>query len=258
MSHTFYTFWMGKLSPREWICINSFLQKGHSYRIFSYDHKLSIPTGAELLNANDIVTKKEYDFHVSLKGTNLASFSDKFRYKLLLTHGGWWVDTDVVCLKNEIPISDFQTFMCWQHHEKINNAIIRMGVNDPIMKKCLEEIEKWEEYAKTKKCKLSQGQFGPHLITEITKNLNRFAEVFPMRYGYPWHWTEAKSIFATKHWDLNLLIAKTEDSYFGHLWNDILNKEKIEKNFQGDPGCYWRNLVEMHINQDMIMHFNWQ
>ena len=229
MSHIFSTFWMGELSAREWICINSFLQRGHTYRIFSYDKKLRIPAGAELLDANAIETKKGFDFHTSLKGTSLASFSDKFRYKLLLSQGGWWVDTDVVCLKNEIPISDSQTFMCWQHHEKVNNAILRMGAYDPIIQKCLEEIEEWEEGSQNQKKKLSQGQFGPHLITKIAKELDRFAEVYPMRYGYPWHWTEAKSIFASKPWDLSLLIAKTEESYFGHLWNEILNKEKLKK-----------------------------
>ena len=103
---------MGELSRREWIYINSFLQRGHSYRIFSYDNKLQIPAGAELLHADDITPKKEFNFHTSLRGTNLASFSDKFRYKLLLTHGRWWVDTDVVCLKNKIPIAESQTFMC--------------------------------------------------------------------------------------------------------------------------------------------------
>ena len=184
---------MGELSAREWTCINSFLQRGPTYRIFSYDKKLRIPAGAELLDANAIETKKGFDFHASLKGTSLASFSDKFRYKLLLSQGG--VDTDVVCLKNEIPISDSQTFMCWQYHEKVNNAIPRMGADDPIMQKCLEEIEEWEEGSQNQKKKLSQGQFGPHLITKIAKELDRFAEVYPMRYGHPWHWTEAKSIF---------------------------------------------------------------
>ena len=98
--------------------------------------------------------------------------------------------------------------MCWQHHEKVNNAIPRMGADDPIMQKCLEEIEEWEEGSQNQKKKLSQGQFGPHLITKIAKELDRFAEVYPMRYGHPWHWTEAKFIFASKPWDLSLLIGK--------------------------------------------------
>ena len=85
--------------------------------------------------------------------------------------------------------------MCWQHNEKANNAIPRMGADDPITQKCLEEIEEWEEGSQNQKKKLSQGQFGPHLITKIAKELDRFAEVYPMRYGHPWHWTEAKPIF---------------------------------------------------------------
>ncbi len=30
---------------------------------------------------------------------SLAAFSDLFRYKLLMDRGGWWVDTDIFCLK---------------------------------------------------------------------------------------------------------------------------------------------------------------
>ena len=30
---------------------------------------------------------------------SLAAFSNLFRYKLLLERGGWWVDTDVICLR---------------------------------------------------------------------------------------------------------------------------------------------------------------
>ena len=116
-----------------------------------------------------------------------------------------------------------------------------MGANDPIMKKRLEEIEKWEQNAEARKNKLSQGHFGPHLITETAKSPNRFPEAFPMRYGYPWHWTEAKSIFASKKWDLSLLIAKTEDLYFGHLRNEILNKEKLAKIFKESQGPIGEN-----------------
>ena len=84
-----------------------------------------------------------------------------------------------------------------------------MGADDPITQKCLEEIEEWEEGSQNQKKKLSQGQFGPHLITKIAKELDRFAEVYPMRYGHPTRGTGQKpSLYSSKPWDLSLLIGK--------------------------------------------------
>ena len=78
-----------------------------------------------------------------------------------------------------------------------------MGADDPIMQKCLEEIEEWEEGSQNQKKKLSQGQFGPNLITKIAKELDRFAEVYPMRYG-----RQKPSLYSSKPWGLSLLIRK--------------------------------------------------
>ena len=241
---------------REWICINSFLQKGHQYQIYSYDLGMQVPSGACLLDAREVIPHADYCAHLSLKSTSYASFSDKFRYKMLYENGGWWVDADVVCFKSEIPISYSQSFLCWQHYAKINNAIMKINRGDLSMKYCLREVEEWEGRALKEKSKLPQGGLGPHLLSKAFQLHDRCSEVYPMRYGYPWHWTEAMSIFGCKHWDLNLLHAKTEDSFFGHLWNEILNKKNIDKNFQGEPGSFWRYLVDQHMSQELLVSKN--
>ena len=38
----------------------------------------------------------------------------------------------------------------------------------------------------------------------------------------------------------------SKDSYFFHLWNEILSREKIPKSFLGKRGSYWNNLVNLY------------
>jgi mannosyltransferase OCH1-like enzyme len=53
----------------------------------------------------------------------ITSFADVFRYELLHRHGGWWVDTDVYCLTDELPKGE----RVWAEQEPglLNNAILK-------------------------------------------------------------------------------------------------------------------------------------
>ena len=56
--------------------------------------------GAELKNAEEILLKKNTCFINKNYPIDGIFFSeDKFRYNLLYKKGGWWVDTDIICLK---------------------------------------------------------------------------------------------------------------------------------------------------------------
>ena len=61
------------------------------------DRSRALPGGAILEDARAILPETmifQYREHASFAG-----FSNFFRYKLLLERGGWWVDTDTVCLR---------------------------------------------------------------------------------------------------------------------------------------------------------------
>ena len=92
-------FWHGaSLSLQEYICISSFVKNGFKVRVYSYNN-LTIPEGAELSDASEIlpVTDLRKYTQAGMSG-NLAAFSDAFRYHLIDKRGGWWFDTDVICL----------------------------------------------------------------------------------------------------------------------------------------------------------------
>ncbi|WP_353572791.1 glycosyltransferase [Candidatus Albibeggiatoa sp. nov. BB20] len=92
------SLWIGDaLSPMEQLCISSFLKNGHSFHLYTYDTVKNIPKDTIVMDANEIIPRnkifkyKMYDSY--------AGFANMFRYKLLLEKGGYWVDSDIVCLQ---------------------------------------------------------------------------------------------------------------------------------------------------------------
>ena len=89
--------WIGdRLSPMEKISIKSFLTYGAPYHLYCFNSIEGIPEGTVIKDANEIIPKSFIDYkNFKYPG----SFSNIFRYKLLLEKGGWWADLDTVALR---------------------------------------------------------------------------------------------------------------------------------------------------------------
>jgi len=101
MAEIINSLWVGKsLSLMEQLSITSFLRNGHEYDLYCYNEIADVPAGATLRDAAEILPSSEifYYRHGAGKGS-VAGFSNLFRFKLLFEKRGWWVDTDVVCLR---------------------------------------------------------------------------------------------------------------------------------------------------------------
>ena len=236
-SHIFSTFWSGKISLREYVCINSFLDKSHKYYIYSYEKIEGLPKGAELKDAADIVPKEEYLLYKERLPNRWDLFSDKFRYLLLYKKGGWWVDTDIICLKKEIDVKSKDTFMCFYDNKNINNACLKFPKGDAVMQYCIKYIKDWEVANNFEYKKLDWGMFAPPLITKAVKSLNRLDEVYLYEYAYPIEMKNSLDIF--KKNKNKFILDKLKKSYFSHLWNEILSREGIPKNYLGRKGSFW-------------------
>ena len=90
--------------------INSYLKHGHQFVLWSYlpSYK-NLPNGCILKDANKIIPQSEAYKDVL---DTYAHFSDLWRWKFLYENGGFWTDLDVVCLKDEIPISKDGIHLC--------------------------------------------------------------------------------------------------------------------------------------------------
>ncbi len=98
------SLWIGpELSQLEQLSIASFLKNGHPYDLYVYDNVRGIPAGATVRDANDIIPEK-YIF--TTRGTSVACFSDWFRWELLYSHGEYWADMDIICLRPFVYTED--------------------------------------------------------------------------------------------------------------------------------------------------------
>src|SRR6185369_14164179 len=90
--------WIGpRLSAMERLAIASFLRHGHEVHLYTYGHVAGIPLGTVVRDGNEILPASRIFFYSDCGSP--SGFANFFRYKLLLERGGWWVDTDMVCLK---------------------------------------------------------------------------------------------------------------------------------------------------------------
>lgn len=132
----------GALSPLEVLCIESFLQNGHQFYLWTYETVLNVPKSAQLKDANFIIpeisvfkyqNKNKYGHGKD----SYAGFSDVFRYKLLYDFGGWWTDMDITLLKS----LDFEDEYVFRHHHKAGAVgnLMKTPQLAPIMKHCYEK-----------------------------------------------------------------------------------------------------------------------
>ena len=93
------SLWIGSLlSNLEKLCIQSFLDHGHEFHLYTYADVDGIPAGATVKDGNEILPEADI-FYRGKAGNNPIGFSNWFRYALLHKLGGWWADMDTVCLK---------------------------------------------------------------------------------------------------------------------------------------------------------------
>lgn len=91
------SLWIGApLSNLEKLCVQSFLDHGHEFHLYTYADIDGVPAGVTVKYGNEILPESEIFRN---DNGSVAGFSDYFRFALLAERGGWWVDMDFVCIK---------------------------------------------------------------------------------------------------------------------------------------------------------------
>ena len=101
--HSFHTG--APLNLWEQCCLRSFVDYGHEVVLFSYD-QLEVPAGVHLSAAEEIISESKRVSFFAIAPGQYGQFSDLFRYELLYARGGWWIDTDMLCLSPALPEED--------------------------------------------------------------------------------------------------------------------------------------------------------
>lgn len=92
-------FWYGSdLSWLEALCIQSFLDNGHPFVLYTTDPVEGVPLGVDQRHASEILWPPPFDLRENFR-LRVAVFSDIFRLRMLQKTDFIWVDLDAYCVR---------------------------------------------------------------------------------------------------------------------------------------------------------------
>lgn len=234
---TFASFWFGdRLSGYEVLCIQSFLDHGHEFHLFTFGEGLRVPSGCIRRDAAEIVAGNRVFFYDDkLARGRVSAFSNMFRYQMIHDSGTCWVDLDVLCLDGRIETGDY--VFAPQDEFFYNGAVLKFPPGHEAMRLAAEYC--WEVRAEAR-----WGDLGPHLLTSLVEDYDLTAHAWPKEIIYPVHWTEAEITLRPEHTEE--VARRAADAKFLHLWNEMFTRAGVDKNRPPPAGCYLAEAVRRH------------
>jgi len=242
------SLWIGReLSVMEQLSISSFLKNGHTFHLYVYNEVKGTPESVVLKDASQIIPlEKIFKYK---KYDSYAGFSNLFRYRLLLENGGYWVDTDIVCLVPFKQDSDY-IFASEKLHRRYffrraNNCVIKVPAGAEIMDYC------YNESVKRNPMELEWGETGPILLTAAVKKfdmqryLARTSTFCPINH---WHWKRlirGSFVGSWKKW----MVMGIYRSRAVHLWNENWRRSGKNKNANFPKDSLYEQLKKIYLNE---------
>jgi len=242
LNKTIQGLWIGpELSVMEQLSISSFLLNGHDYHLYVYDDLKNIPLGAVVMDANEILDNSRIFQYKRVP--SYAGFANSFRYRLLLERGGWWADTDTICLKPfDFPDEYvFSSEIDYRGCEVINNGIIKAPAGSEIM------AYVWGVCQTKDPARLVWGETGPRLLAPAVKKfaLQRYTKSHhafcPVDYE-EWH-------KVLRH---DFEVSFDDRTYAIHLWNEMWRAAGQDKNAQYHQSCLYEKLKKKYLPNNAI------
>jgi len=241
-----HSLWIGdRLSYLELLTLKSFINNGYTFNLWVYDDKLlkQVPAKVNLCDANKILPQSRifsYKNRGDCRSGSYGGFSDIFRYYLLYTQGGVYVDMDVTCLA---PYSFDKEYVIRPHCNAGTVAnILKAPKNSAFLKDCIEITEKeinennneWVKPVKIfDKCvnqhNLSEYIVDKSVFGDDAENViykYKFENYFLIKHllpKYAIHWCRETSF---GRWSLNQMYDWNTPKPFSVFYN-LLQKNKI-------------------------------
>lgn len=224
---TFKGFWHGpQLGLLRIACLNSFLNKGHRFQLYTYQKFDHMPGGIEIIDANTIYPQSSILWHDNYENNScdLGPFSDLFRLKLLHNYGGWWCDVDTMCLRSDIPdqgeswSQEFSAIEAQRSKNSLTSYYLNSNIVANGQVRLLKESRLATELYNRAKDIIDEPlekreSMGPNLWTQVIedlglpKSLNGSPNLF-----YPIKWLEAFKLWLPEFRDE--VISRSMNSYF--------------------------------------------
>jgi hypothetical protein len=228
--------WIGSsLSKIEQLCIRSFQDHGHRFTLYTYGDIGNVPPGTDVRDGNEILPKAEsLPF---IERGNIANFADWFRWEMLRTRGGYWVDMDMVCLA---PFEFTEPVVFgWQQDNIPTTAVLRFPANHPAVVEMVDRSMNPNAHRAEDPTRRRIKKSVRRLLGNSRANIswaeaggpNGFRTVIKThdlaRYGQPF--TVFYPVFHTHFWSMFDETFAGDAAFFErtraiHLWNEVGKK----------------------------------
>jgi hypothetical protein len=259
------SLWVGDtLTDMEIYSIKSFLKLGYDFHLYTYNKVDRLPKSKKgwgkliIKNANEIILEKNI---FKLKEMYLP-FADIWRYKLLYLKGGYWVDLDLIAIKDfhkkfqnmEYLFSSERTIQkgAYKLKQKYvpNIGVLKAPKGSPFYKEAYDISMEIQNKGKNKdKIKYMR------IIRDLIEKYNYSKYVLKPEYFCHLSWWHAKDAYlpkdiknpftekyGVKGYSLNSMF-NGKNVYTIHLWRSLLvHKYKIDLNGKYMEGTLWEEI----------------
>jgi hypothetical protein len=249
------SLWVGNdLSRMEIKSIQSFLDMGHIFHLYIYEDIGNIPNGVIVKDASIILPKEDV---FTMKGLHLP-FSDIFRYKLLYEKGNYWVDVDMICMR-ELDFEDPFVFAGERtiqkgayrnrHHKYLpNNAILKAPIKSDFYKELFEKSYNYQHCHKNKD-RIKYLRMMRKLIEKY--DYNKYVKS-PKTFCHLDWWNAKEGFMDMKEFPSKygvegstLLSFLSNEVYCIHFWRGLVrDKKKLDLNAIYPPNSLWELVIK--------------
>ena len=232
LSDIVQSLWIGdRLGALQQLGVRSFLAHGHAYHLYAYDDVADVPAGTTICDASAILAKASiFSYRRGFGQGSHSAFSNQFRYQLLFDRGGWWVDTDVVCLRPFDFVDDVVFAQERWEDGKINVAscVLKSPPSAEFLRYCLDVCE-----SKTKD-HIEWGEIGPVLLDDAVRRFRLEKHLVSVEAFNPVHYFSASDLVAP-----DFMEARIESSFAVHLWSQMWSALGMNSNITPPPNSLY-------------------
>lgn len=237
-------FWFGRRLPTiQELSLRSFVAHGHEYHLYAYESIENVPAGVQVRDASTILPRESvFEYQQGFGRGSTSAFSNQFRYKLLFEHGGWWVDTDVVCLR---PFDHGGPFVFAAERAPDGNVatascVIRAPARHPLFAYCLEVIDGVD------RATLEWGEIGPRLLHDAVLKYGLMEHREPVHVFNPIDYGNVHQLL-TPHFDEQLIAG----SFGVHLWNQKWKAHLLDGAYPGPASSLYARLWRRYLPESI-------
>ena len=238
-------FWGGSLTAYEISNMLSFYEKGFSVNVWSYEN-LSLPQEFTLKNAELILPYEQLNkFKQNFQKSNMSSFSNLFRYELLMKESGWWFDSDCICIKTAeefVNLASDKPFVLGLENDNLVGSSV-MYINDKeVVKFLLDEIN---QRISDNNYNFFWGEIGPYLITDVFIKNILFDKAINRSYFFSIEPENFYKLFNPK--SRQYVEEQLINSFVCHSWNEMFRKFDISKEKLPPKNSYLYNHIKKFL-----------